>query len=370
MDETVAIAEMEHLLSLAIGEDRGFSGAEQTRFDQLRGFCEASNTLAALRQARSQPTNPTRPVAGAVRSLSAACTADGLFARMVQAGRARLDIPIDIRALGSDQALGPAPGIAVQPNNLGLINAYYPIVNRLLPALGSIPVTSNAVTYTRISYAPDSASPSTGATGNKASRVTELDAKPESVLATEPVTEEIATWAHWIPCSKQVLDDVSGLLALLDVLLVAGLLDKTDAGVFADMTFSGRYTPFSPTGGDTTGDSIARAAAALQSAGATAVKVAVNPATLLNMFLAKTSGSGDYIGTPANMPTLVSTPSVPVGKLLAWSDTGAVWGAREGVSVVAGLNADDFTHNRVTLLAEHRGSVLTLDARHVLYGNV
>lgn len=45
--------------------------------------------------------------------------------------------------------------------------------------------------------------------GNKAAKVQELAAKPESFLQSEQVTQTIDTWAHWLPASKQVLDDVA-----------------------------------------------------------------------------------------------------------------------------------------------------------------
>lgn len=361
------VREMEALLATCEAERRVFTDDEAARFAELKVMATAMEQQ--MDEVIEQPTGHTTPVAGAARSLSAAAIADGLVARMVQNGRARIDVPVDIRAFGSDQALNPLPGYPVQPQSLGPIATHHGIVNRLLLALASIPVTSNAVTYTRVTYAPDEGSPSTGG-GNKAAVVQELAAKPESFLDTDEVVQPVETFAHWLSCSKQVLDDVTGLRALLDTTLINGLLDKTDAIVYAAMTLAGRFTPYTPTGGDKIGDGIARAATALLTAGATGVKVALNPATILAMSIAKTSGSGEYLGMPANVPgSIVSSASVPAGKLLAWSNTGAIWGSREGVSVVAGLNNDDFTKNKVTLLAEHRGAVLTLDAQHVLYGN-
>lgn len=363
-----AAAEMELLLARATVEHRAFTEEEQTRFTQLRVLTMPEGGPMPAETIADKPTNPTRPVAGA-RSLSGAVKTDGLVARMLQSGRARVEVPIDVRALGSSQALNPAPGYPVQPSDLGPVATYHGIVSRLLYALDSIPVgTSNAVTYVRVTYSPDSGSPATN--GNAARKVQELAEKPESDLTTEEVTVPLDTFAHWIPCSKQVLDDVAGLRALLDVTLVNGLLDKTDGEVFSEMTGVGRYTAFTPTGGEKIADSVARIATKLVTAGATGVRVAMHPDTMLSMGLTKTSGSGEYLGLPPNIPgSLVSSASVPAGKLLAWSNTGAVWANREGVSVVAGLNADDFTKNKVTLLAEHRGAVLTLDSQHVFYGN-
>jgi hypothetical protein len=373
MDRDEAITEMESLLADATAGNRVFNDTEEQRFRVLRQFCDVGTTLAGLRAATAQPTHPTRAVAGAARRLSDAIITNGDFAaKVMQNGRARIDIPVDIRmlarAVGSDQALNPLPGIAVQPQNLGLVNVQGFVVNRLLSALASIPVTSNAVVYTRVKFDPDVGSPSTS--GNSAARVQELAQKPESYLDTEQVTADVDTWATFIPASKQILDDLTGLRATLDFLLLQGLLDKTDAGLFSDMTTAGRFVAYNPTSGDAIQDGVARIATALVTAGASNVKVAMHPNTLLASSLVKASGSGEYLGMPSGIPaTLVSSASVTQGKLLAWSDTGCVWAAREGTSLVAGLNGDDLTHNRITLLAEHRGSLLTLNPAHVRYGD-
>lgn len=361
------VREMEALLATCEAERRVFTDDEAARFAELKVMATAMEQQ--MDDVIEQPLGRTTAVAGAARSLSAAAIADGLVARMVQNGRARVDIPIDIRNFGSSQALAPAPGLVVPPQNLGVISTYYPIVSRLLNALASIPVTGNAVTFSRLFYKePVGSPPDSG--GNNAAKVQELALKPESILDTEEATQVIDTWAHWLPCSKQVLDDVTGLRALLDVTLVNGLLDKTDAGVFAAMTTMGRFTGFIPTSPfDYVAEGVATAATQLIVAGATSVKVALHPLTVLAMSLQKTNGSGEYQGRPSIPATIVSSASVPEGKLLAWADSGAVWANREGVSVVAGLNNDDFTRNKITLLAEHRGSVLTLNPAHVLYGD-
>lgn len=364
-----AILRMEAMLHRAEDELRCFSDEEAAEFALLKITALLKGPpVETTAPILDKPAGQLRPVAGATRSLTDSVRADGLFARMGQSGRARLDIPIDVRALGSTQADNPQPGLTVAPVSFGPISTYHGIVNRLLSALASIPVTgTNAITYTRLSYAPDVGSPSQ--TGNAARKVQELAPKPESELATEDVTQVLNTYAHWIPCSKQVLDDVTGLRALLDNTLVNGLLDKTDTAIYADMTAAGRFVPFVPVGANVA-DNLARVAALLLMAGATGVKIALNPMTMLAMGLAKATGSGEYLGLPPNIPaTLVSSASVPLGKILAWADSGAIWANREGVSVVAGWANDDFTSNRISLLAEHRGALLTLDPAHVYYGS-
>lgn len=374
-DVAAALVELE-----ALDAKPNKSDDDKRRFNQLQTEVRKAmdDTTEVLDQPerveldRDPPRGALRSVVPAVRSLADAVRKDGRLATLHRGARIAVDVPVDIRvlarAVGSTQADGADPAIAVQPQNLGLINTYHGIANRLVSALSSIPVSSNAVVYTRLTYAAAVGSPSQS--GNASRKVQELTLKPQSTLSSEEVTQVLETYAHWIPASRQVLDDVAGLRSLIDVLLVSGLLDNTDASVYTAMTTAGRYTAFSPTASETVGDGIARAASNLLEAGATSVKVAVNPGTYLASQLTKASGSGIYLGLPPGLnASIVTSASVAAGKILAWADTGAVWANREGVSVNVGWQNDDFTSNRVTILAEHRGAVLTLDARHVLFGN-
>lgn len=359
MTKTEALHEMERIHALAVVEQRDLNDDEAAR------FAECKLTLTTPKEndmdpVIEEPVGTLRAFAGQQhRSLSDAVLDDGIVARARQAGKARLDLPTTLRALGSTQAASPAPGIPVAPDYKGLLSTYVPIFGRIVDALRSVPTTSNSIVYTRIGLAT-----------NNAAIVQELAAKPESVLNTSQITQAVDTYAHFIKSSRQVLDDEAGLRALIDVTLSEGLKDKIDAIVFAELTASGRFTAYTPTSGDTAGDAIARVAAGLrQIEGAGAVHVAVNPLTYLNATLLKATGSGIYLGLPPGInASITQSASVPVGNVFAWTDTGAAFLEREGVSVVVGLDSDDFTHNRVTILAEARGAGLTLNANRVFYG--
>ena len=363
MTKAQALAEMERIHSRAVLEERDLSDDEVQRYTELK--------LSIL--AKEAPMDPievidtTRP-SGELRSFAGeppktlyeALRDDGTVARAVQARSARLTVPgMRVRALGSTQAASPAPGIAVTPDYKGILSTYVPVYNRLIDALRSIPTTSNSISYTRIGLAT-----------NNAAAVQELAAKPESVLSTSQITQAVNTYAHFVKSSKQVLDDEAGLQALIDITLTEGLKDKIDAAVFAALTTSGAFATYTPTSGDTIGDAIARVASTLRVIeGAGNVHVAVNPATYLAATLAKASGSGAYLGLPPGInASIVQSASVPAGEVFAWTDTGAAFLEREDVSVVVGLDSDDFSHNRVTALCEARGAALTLNANRVLYG--
>lgn len=359
MTKIEALHELERIHAAALLEERDFSDEEAARFAELKLFITEKDKPMEP-ETIDRPTGTLRSFAGQQnKTLSDAVMEDATVARARQAGKARVDLPTTLRALGSTQSTGAAPGVPVTPDYRGLLSTYVPVFGRLVDALRAIPTTSNSVTYTRIGLAT-----------NAAAKVAELAAKPESVLSSSQIVQVVETFAHYVKSSKQVLDDESGLRALIDVTLSEGLRDIVDANIFSELTTAGRFTTYTPTVGDTAGDAIARVAATLRiREGAGAVNVAVHPFDYLNATLLKASGSGIYLGLPPGInASIVQSASVPLGQVLAWSDSGAAFLEREGVSVVVGLDADDFTHNRVTILAEARGAALTLNASRVFYG--
>jgi HK97 family phage major capsid protein len=204
-----------------------------------------------------------------------------------------------------------------------------------------------------------------------AAKVAELAPKPESNVQTEPVTLEIPTFAHWTEVSKQILDDVAELRAILDGILRGGLLDVVDADIYDVLTTGGNYTAFSPVGA-VIGDNVARIAAQIANQGGSNIVVGLNPTDFLTMQLAKASTAGSYLGIPPNLASrVVSVAAVAQSKILAFAPfSGASWADREGVNVVAGLRNDQFTRNALSLLAECRGATLVRDPGHVAYGDV
>ncbi|MEO8103121.1 MAG: phage major capsid protein [Betaproteobacteria bacterium] len=287
------------------------------------------------------------------------CATD-ISAAMQSATNVQAILPVSIKALAAPittDTLNPPP------QNGGLVSGYRPPIERLINLLPSRPVTANSLTYIRVSYeVPD---------GNAAAVVAEGATKPRSSVVTVPVTLEMATFAHWLDASKQILADVTELQGLLDAILRGGLLDKVDLSVYATLTAIGNFTAFVPVAGEPLGDSVARIAAYIANVGGSNIIVALNPGDFLTMQLVKAAGGGTYLGLPANLASrVVAVPAVAAGKLLAFAPTSGVsWADREGVNVVVGLKNDDFVKNMVTVLCESRGETLVRDAAHVAYGN-
>ncbi|MEO8753015.1 MAG: hypothetical protein ABI624_10080 [Casimicrobiaceae bacterium] len=293
--------------------------------------------------------------------------AEGIIEGLKGSTSARLELPMSIRASLSSDApgAGGTEQYAVPTQDLGPVSVY-PAVARLLGLLPDTKVTGNSATYIRIGYGANSPD------NLRAEKVPELGLKPESGVDTVPVLVELPTWAHYFKVSKQILDDVGELRTVLDTLLRNGLLDKVDAGIYADLTTSGNYTAFTPGSGETDGDGVARAAAQVVNAGGSNVIVAVNPTTYLGMQLAKASTAGTYLGLPPTMAArLVAIPTVAAGKVLAFSPgDGAGWLDREGINVVFGYADDDFIRNAIRIRAELRGATAVRNPALVAYGDI
>jgi HK97 family phage major capsid protein len=282
---------------------------------------------------------------------------------MKGAPAARIELPLSPKAgLSSGSVDGTTYVVPTQ--SVGPVSTYHAPIARLIDLMPAQPVSgANKVSFVRINYA--SGSPA----GNQAATVAERAAKPESTVETELVEVDLATWAHWLDTSKQVLDDVAELRQILDGILRGGLLDKVDAGIYAQLVADA--TAFSPTASETIGDAVARIAAQIANAGGQSIVVALNPDDYLTMQLTKAEDSGVYLGVPPNLASrVVAAPSVASGKLLAFAPgSGATYADREGVNVQIGLKNDDFTKNIRTILAECRGATLVRDPAHVAFGD-
>jgi HK97 family phage major capsid protein len=67
----------------------------------------------------------------------------------------------------------------------------------------------------------------------KGSPQAEADEKLEATIAFEDASEKMRTLAHWVPASRQVLQDVSGLQETINVHLMAGLRDLEDEEILS-----------------------------------------------------------------------------------------------------------------------------------------
>lgn len=226
---------------------------------------------------------------------------------------------------------------------------------------------------------------------NNADVVGEGKLKPQSDITYTDKTINTKVIAHWIRPTKQILSDAPQLRSAIDGRLIFGLQLKEEYQLLhGDGTGDNLHgiipqaTAFTPPAGLTTSS---------QTTGIDVLRIAMLQAVLAqypatahvlhdidwsNMELLKDTEGHYIIGNPQGSiaPTLwglpvVTTQSIAVGKFL----TGAFkmgaqvydqWESR----IEAGFQNDDFTKNKVTILAEERLALAVYRPEAFIYGSV
>jgi HK97 family phage major capsid protein len=195
--------------------------------------------------------------------------------------------------------------------------------------------------------------------------------------------------AHWVPASRQILDDAPQLRGIIDTELLYGLGLKEEAQLLGGdgqgENLSGLITnatpyvaPFDPAGTETMLDTIALAILQNALAEEPADGIVIHPSDWMRMRLLK-DGDGNYIlGAPgANVPSVlfglpvVPTQAMTVDKFLVGNFQRAAtlydrWTPRVEVSTE---HADFFTRNLVAILAEERIALAVKNAAALTYGD-
>ncbi|WP_304615847.1 phage major capsid protein [Paracoccus sp. (in: a-proteobacteria)] len=207
---------------------------------------------------------------------------------------------------------------------------------------------------------------------NNAAPVAEGAAKPQSTMQIQDVQTRTKVIAHWFRVSKQTLSDVAQVRTLIDTRLMYGLALKEEEQIlFGDGTgenlhglvpqaaaFAPAFTPAQMTRIDRIRLAMLQVALAEYAADGTVL----HPTDWAQIELTK-DGEGRYIiGNPQGtaQPTLWGAPVIPtksmtVGNFLTGAFGMAAqlmdqWDAR----IETGFQNDDFTRNKVTVLAEQR----------------
>ena len=248
-------------------------------------------------------------------------------------------------------------------------------VRDLLPV---VQITTGAVEY-----------PSQTNRVNNAANVVEGDAKPESAYGwtMETVTPKII--AHWVPASRQILDDAPQLRDIIDTELLYGLglreesqlLNGSGTGENLEglVTAATPYAaPFDPAGTETMLDTIALAILQNALADEPADGIVIHPSDWMRMRLLKDADGKYILGDPATAvaPVLfglpvVATQAMAIDKFLVGNFRRAAtlydrWVPRVEVSTE---HADFFTRNLVAILAEERIALAQKNAAALTYGD-
>ena len=276
-------------------------------------------------------------------------------------GSARIELKTAIvNATGQNQPLVPADrlsGIITNPNRVFTIRDLLPVGR----------TSSNLIEYTKENVFTNNAG------GQYASPAFENVTKNESGITFTLESTPIRTLAHWIPVSKQVLDDSPMLQSFIEGRLSYGLklfeenqlLNGNGTGSnLSGILKSGNFTAYTRAKtGDTKIDTLRRAITQAALSEYLADTIVINTADWEAIELTKAT-DGQYVWTnPAlgNAPQLwgkrvVATNAITAGTFLvgAFSMGAQVWDRQQASVTVSLENSDNFVKNMATILAEER----------------
>ncbi len=265
-----------------------------------------------------------------------------------------------INATGQNQPLVAAdrlPGIVNNPN-------------RVLTIRDALPVgrtSSNLVEFTKENVFTNSAA------AQYASPARENVTKPESGITFTLASAAVVTLAHFIPVSRQVLDDSPQLESYVNSRLTFGLkLEEEDqllngagtSGNLSGLLASGNNVAYNrAVSGDTHIDTLRRAIIQASLSEFEADTVVINPADWEAITLTKATDGQYVISNPADMlapriwgKRVVATNSIASGTFLVGAMTmGAqIWDRMDAAVQISYEDGDNFKKNMATLLAEER----------------
>jgi HK97 family phage major capsid protein len=289
-----------------------------------------------------------------------------------ESSKARGRVRIDVKAITTASMTGAVvapdrqPGVLIPPERRMTVR------DLLTPGR----TNSNAVQYVQ----------ETSFTNN-AAVVSEGVTKPESTLVDQLVTANVATIAHWIRASKQILDDLPQLQSQIDgrlryglayveeaeLLLGSGLGNHLSGLVTQATAYSAAFAPETPNRIDAIRLAILQSELALLPA----TGIVINPTDWARIELTK-DNEGRYIFTnpqTVTSPTLwgrpvVATPAMTVTKFLTGAfKLGAQVFDREDANVeVSTEDNDNFVKNLVTIRAEERLALAIYRPQAFIYG--
>jgi len=260
--------------------------------------------------------------------------------------------------------------------------------NRVLTLRDILPASttdSNLIEYTRENAFTNNAGPQISGSPQQFENVT----KPESAITFTLVTSPVITLAHWIPASRQVLDDSASLMSHINNRLMYGLKLKEEAQLLAGTgsnhqlnglnTGATAYTVLSPTLTNEL-DIIRSAIKQAHVAEYRPDFLVLNPSDWYDIEIKKV-GSSDLryvVGDPINMmaPRIwgldgIVTNSQTSGKFLLGSRNACEIKDRQQAAVeISRENDTNFVKNMVTILAEERIGFIIYRTEAFIYGSL
>jgi len=210
---------------------------------------------------------------------------------------------------------------------------------------------------------------------NNAAVVAEEAQKPESNYVWDVATAPVRTIAHWVPVSRQAMDDIPQLESLIDGELRYGLDDAEDAqlllGDGVGQNLNGLYTqatPYVQPGGTgisspTRIDQLRLAILQVELADYAPDGMILHPSAWTGIELAKDSAGGYLFGNPTGIagPVLwgrrvVSTKRIGSGNFLvgAFKLAAQIFDRMDTEVRISDQDRDNFIKNMLTVRAEKR----------------
>ena len=224
---------------------------------------------------------------------------------------------------------------------------------------------------------------------NNAAAVAEKALKPESTLTFADETAKVATIAHWVRASKQILDDAPQLQSYIDGRLRYGLMyveeqelllgDGTGSHLLGLVPQATAYAAPFALAGETIIDRLRLAMLQAVLAEYPATGHVLNPIDWARIETLK-DGEGRYIiGNPQDGTTpklwrlpVVETPAMTVDKFLTGAfQLGAQVFDRELANVLISTeDRDNFVTNQVTIRGEERLALCVYRPECFIYGDL
>lgn len=265
-----------------------------------------------------------------------------------------------VNAAGQNQPLVPSDRL------VGIVNN----PNRLLTIRDALPVgrtASNLVEFTKENVYTNNAAAQYDSPNRE--NVT----KPESGITFTLASAAVVTLAHFIPVSRQVLDDAPQLESYVNSRLVYGLkLEEEDqllngagtSGNLSGLLNAGNFTAYTrAVTGDSKLDTLRRAITQAQLSEYMADTIVINPADWESIELLKATDNQYVWSNPVAMAgpqiwgkRVIPTNSIAAGTFLvgAFGMGAQVWDRMDAAVQISFEDGDNFKKNMATLLAEER----------------
>ena len=293
--------------------------------------------------------------------------------------------PGEFKTTITSAAVGSStPGILIPERVAGII----PKPERRLTIRDLLPsrrTTNNAIEFVRENVFTNAASPAVEGT-----------TKAESALTFVIAYANVRLIAHWIPASRQILDDMEGLRAFIDRRLLYGLKLKEETELLSGdnlgdhlnglITQATAYAGTYNVAGDTKLDKLRHAILEAEAADEIVTGLVLNPKEVHDIDLIKTEeggaakGSyivGDPLGGVRQVKTfwgkpVVSTNSMPAGKFLLgnFAQQAEVFDRMDATIDVSTEHENYFIKNLVAIRAEERLALAVYRPSAFIYGSI